>query len=54
MARILIVEDNETMREGMVEVARGMGHQPAACPDGESGIGWMVIAGTSCKLFGPG
>jgi len=38
MARILIVEDNETMREGMVEVARGMGHQPAACPDGESGI----------------
>ena len=38
MARILIVEDNQTMREGMVEVAQGMGHLAVACPDGDEGV----------------
>lgn len=38
MARILIIEDNQTMREGMTEVATGMGHRVTAAPGGKEGI----------------
>ncbi|MCX5860018.1 MAG: sigma-54 dependent transcriptional regulator [Proteobacteria bacterium] len=38
MANILIIEDNQTMREGMTEVAAGMGHRVTAAPGGKEGI----------------
>jgi len=38
MAQILIIEDNQTMREGMTEVAIGMGHRVTAAPGGKEGI----------------
>ena len=38
MAQILIIEDNQTMREGMTEVATGMGHRVTAAPGGKEGI----------------
>jgi len=38
MSRILIIEDNETMREGMLAVAGKLGHEVEGEADGESGI----------------
>lgn len=34
--KILIVEDNETIRQGVARVIKKMGHEPAAFPDAES------------------
>ncbi|MDD5223724.1 MAG: response regulator, partial [bacterium] len=38
MTQILIIEDNQTMREGMTEVATGMGHRVTAAPGGKEGL----------------
>lgn len=38
MARILVVEDNGTLREGMVQVIRRMGHDPIDAPNGKVGL----------------
>ena len=38
MSRILIVDDNETLREGMEEVALGMGHEVATASGGAAGL----------------
>ena len=35
MAAILIIEDNETMREGMVQVLKKAGYQVFSCENGE-------------------
>src|SRR5580658_5186307 len=38
MGNILIVDDNETMREGLAAVVRRMGHKVCACDSGAAGI----------------
>ena len=38
MGRILIVEDNETLREGMVEVLKDAGHAPRAVASAEEAL----------------
>ena len=38
MANILIIDDNETMREGMAAVVRRMGHKVQACESGAAGL----------------
>jgi two-component system response regulator HydG len=38
MSRVLIIEDNETMREGMTEIVGAMGHEALAAPSGAEGI----------------
>ena len=38
MANILIIDDNEGMREGMAAVVRRMGHAVRACASGQEGV----------------
>jgi two-component system response regulator HydG len=38
MANILIIDDNESMREGMAAVVRRMGHRVHACKSGKEGV----------------
>ena len=38
MANILIIDDNETMRDGMAVTIKKMGHEIAACSSGADGI----------------
>jgi two-component system response regulator HydG len=38
MSRILVVEDNQTMREGMAQVLAKMGHQVLEAEDGEKAV----------------
>ena len=38
MARILIVDDNETLREGAAAIVRKMGHEAVICKSGADGI----------------
>jgi two-component system response regulator HydG len=38
MANVLIIDDNETMREGMAAVVRRMGHKVCACASGAEGV----------------
>lgn len=38
MARILVVEDNDTLREGIVQVIKRMGHEPIAARNGRVGL----------------
>ena len=38
MANILIIDDNEGMREGMAAVVRRMGHTVRACASGQEGV----------------
>jgi two-component system response regulator HydG len=38
MSRVLIIEDNETMREGMAEVVASMGHEATTAPSGAEGL----------------
>ena len=38
MSRILVIEDNATMREGMVAVIKKMGHEIAEANDGKRGL----------------
>ncbi|MBN2357934.1 MAG: sigma-54-dependent Fis family transcriptional regulator, partial [Deltaproteobacteria bacterium] len=39
MASILIIDDNETVREGVAAIARKMGHQPHLAKSGGEGLG---------------
>ena len=41
MARILIIDDNETMREGLAATVRRMGHEPLVAASGADGIQQM-------------
>jgi two-component system, NtrC family, response regulator HydG len=41
MARILIIDDNETMREGMAATVRRMGHEALAAGGGAEGLALM-------------
>ena len=38
MARILVVEDNNTLREGMTQVIQRMGHEALDAPNGKAGF----------------
>ncbi len=38
MARILVVEDNNTLREGMTQVIQRMGHEAIDAPNGKTGF----------------
>src|SRR5690554_1376382 len=38
MARILVVEDNATLREGIVQVLKRMGHETIDAPNGKVGL----------------
>ncbi|HJZ87221.1 MAG TPA: sigma-54 dependent transcriptional regulator [Polyangia bacterium] len=38
MATILIIDDNETIREGLSTIVRKMGHQATACASGAAGV----------------
>ncbi len=38
MANILIVEDNETLREGIIQVVKRMGHEPVGARNGRVGL----------------
>ena len=38
MAKVLVVEDNETLREGILAVLKRMGHQTFAAPNGRAGL----------------
>jgi two-component system response regulator HydG len=38
MANVLLVDDNDTMREGLAAVVRRMGHKVCACASGEEAI----------------
>ncbi len=44
MARVLIIDDNETMREGLGATVRRMGHEAVLAPSGDEGL----------KQIGPG
>ena len=59
MARILIIDDNETMREGMAATVRRMGHQAMTAAGGSEGIARMRREGadfvvTDLKMEGVG
>ena len=41
MARILIIDDNETMREGMAATVRRMGHEAVMAAAGAEGLALM-------------
>ena len=45
MARILIIDDNETMREGMAATVRRMGHEAVVAGGGRRGTGAHAQAG---------
>jgi two-component system response regulator HydG len=59
MARILIIDDNETMREGMAVTARRMGHDVLMASGGAAGVALMRKPGadfviTDLKMDGVG
>src|SRR3954447_17690097 len=59
MARILIIDDNETMREGMAATVRRMGHEAVLAASGADGIALMKKQGadfviTDFKMEGMG
>jgi two-component system, NtrC family, response regulator HydG len=59
MARVLIIDDNETMREGMAATVRRMGHEALAAPSGSEGLGLLRARGadfviTDLKMEGKG
>jgi two-component system, NtrC family, response regulator HydG len=59
MARILIIDDNETMREGMAATVRRMGHEAVLAGGGADGIALMKKQGadfviTDLKMEGVG
>ncbi|HEX7465570.1 MAG TPA: response regulator, partial [Usitatibacter sp.] len=45
MARILIIDDNETMREGLGATVRRMGHEAVLAPSGAEGLTHVTPAG---------
>ena len=36
--KVLLIEDNDTMRDGMAQILKKMGHQVSEARDGESGL----------------
>src|SRR5437667_8787568 len=59
MARILIIDDNETMREGLGATVRRMGHEAALAPSGAEGLARFRKQGadfviTDLKMEGQG
>jgi two-component system response regulator HydG len=44
MAHILIVEDNNTMREGIVQILSSMGHEVHGAPSGKEGLQYFHFA----------
>ncbi|HVR64193.1 MAG TPA: sigma-54 dependent transcriptional regulator [Polyangia bacterium] len=59
MARILIVDDNETMREGLAATVRRMGHEALVAPSGADGLALFRRRGadfviTDLKMEGTG
>jgi two-component system response regulator HydG len=44
MARILIIDDNETMREGLAATVRRMGHEAVVASSGAEGLGHVAPA----------
>jgi two-component system, NtrC family, response regulator HydG len=59
MARILIIDDNETMREGMAATVRRMGHEAKTAAGGNAGLTLMRREGadfviTDLKMEGVG
>jgi two-component system, NtrC family, response regulator HydG len=45
VANILIIDDNETIREGLAHTVRKMGHRPLAAARGEEGLAQLKAAG---------
>ena len=59
MARILIIDDNETMREGLAATVRRMGHEAMVAPSGADGLNQFRRRGadfviTDLKMEGTG
>ena len=59
MARILIIDDNETMREGLAATVRRMGHEAVVASGGAEGLAQMKRRGadfviTDLKMEGTG
>src|SRR3954463_4744289 len=59
VARILIIDDNETMREGLAATVRRMGHEALVAANGAEGIQQMKRRGadfvvTDLKMEGAG
>ena len=59
MARILIIDDNETMREGLAATVRRMGHEAIVASGGAEGLAQMKHRGadfviTDLKMEGTG
>jgi two-component system response regulator HydG len=59
MARILIIDDNETMREGLGATVRRMGHEAVLAPSGAEGLATFKAKGadfviTDLKMEGTG
>jgi len=59
MARVLIIDDNDTMREGLAATVRRMGHEAITASSGAEGIGHMRRRGadfviTDLKMEGSG
>ncbi len=48
MSRIVVIEDNETMREGMAQALAKMGHEVVEAEDGEKGV--EVATAQACDL----
>jgi len=44
MARVLIIDDNETMREGLGATVRRMGHEAVLAPSGDDGLRQFAAA----------
>jgi len=59
MARVLIIDDNETMREGMAATVRRMGHEVVTAASGAEGLALLKKQGadfviTDLKMEGVG
>ena len=59
MARVLIIDDNETMREGLAATVRRMGHEAMVAPNGAAGLAQFKQRGadfviTDLKMEGTG
>ena len=58
MARVLIIDDNETMREGLMATVKRMGHEVMGAAGGTEGLALMRRRGadfviTDLKMDGP-
>jgi two-component system NtrC family response regulator len=51
MARILIVDDDAALREGIAETLGDLGHEPAEAPDGEAALAAVEAGGIDAMLL---